>query len=189
MACRAELPALGSPPGWGLREGTHRSTVQRLALRVLGLEGAVFLSFARPAALRCPHPCCTLFLPQPTSSVPVSSGWRHRGGHRGFTHPHLIKMVPGSKDPQGLRDPGLIWTHNLHLPHLTINFMPQTHSACPVLSDLLRGGSGPGLQPGSGSESGPSHDQSVPRGRAECVTRARTQSVTRVRAQSGSRLP
>lgn len=110
-ACRAEPPALESPLGWGpqgLQEGTHRSMVRRLALRVLGLEGAVFPGFAQPAALPCPHPCCTLFLPQPNSSVPISSGWRHLGGHRGFTHPHPIKMVPSSKHPRGLRDPGLI---------------------------------------------------------------------------------
>lgn len=79
--------------------------VRRLALRVLGLEGAVFPGFAQPAALPCPHLCCTLFLPRPNSSVPISSGWRHLGGHRGFTHPHPIKMVPGSKHPRGLRDP------------------------------------------------------------------------------------
>lgn len=134
---------LGSPLGWGRgasRKGTHRSMVTETGSQGAGLEGAIFPGLAQPAALPCPHPCyCALFLPRPASSVPVSSGWRHHGGHRGFPHtPTPSRWCPAPNTPGALRDPGLIWTCTDHLPHLTISFMQQTHCACPMLSHLLR---------------------------------------------------
>lgn len=196
----AEPLVLGSPLGWGprgIQEGhpqVHESGAET------GSQGAG-AGGGHLSRLRTTHspslaPIPLRPLPAPADLLsPLSPQGGVTMGATGASHtPTPSRWCPAPNTPRGLRDPGLIWTCTDHLPHLTINFMQQTHCACPMLSHLLRAESGPGLQPGSGSESGPSRDQSRTRarlrreqGRGSGREQAGPRSGTRLRAQGMSR--